>query len=319
MAAAPAVRDLIITAFAAHAEKGRRRLSLKQVLKALYLAKMDLPDGNRIRDALPYYWYLSGPTSDLVYKEFTGMMAEGIVRRVPHSAYEMFSLAGGVGAPKHEGDAARAAERVRFHAAGFKSVDRMLRDVYKNAPYGFYTAYRLDFMPLLERHCDARIHYEGGADGTREMALEALTGAVVEIPAGAEFTRFRLAISSYARSLRVLLQDDGMYDEHVPRDIEAARRLCDMVWTAFAYHACIYRHDPYYESKVGRWRDRLDEHMGSLEAEAAAFEESVDRIPVRARYSKGTEEAIARSEGPEYASAKSYGASEYLRMIEGRC
>lgn len=306
------VRDLIISALAG---RGRRPSGLGQVLSAIYLARTGLPEGDRIRDAAPYYWYIDGPDSDPVSKVFAGMVGEGAIVGVPHAARGMFRLSGGV-APEDGGEAADAARR---HAAGFGDAFKAPADLCAgHLPYGFYAAYRRDLVPLLEGYCDDVIRH-GGTDGAmRRGMLDSLTGAIAEIPPGREFMRFRMAISSYARSLRVLFQEDGVHDGRVPGDAVAARRVCGMVWTAFGCHARIACHDPYYDNRVGGWRAGLEEQMAALEDETRVLEESVDRIPVLEGYSKRTQRMIDRCEAGEFDSARSYSATEYLEMITAR-
>ena len=314
LSAEPPVRDLVVSAFLAHAEHGRGQLGPRQILDTLYLAKMDLPEGSRIRDTLPYYWYLDGPASDLVCAELERMVADGIVRRVPGAGHAVYCLAGSA-RPALGGDAGVLADLVAGHAGRFASADKMARGVYaRHAPHAFYAAYKLGFMPPLERYCGEFLHCGGPADVSRDRVLDALADAILEIPAGKEFMRFNFAMSSYSRSLRVLLQSDEPYDDHVDADLESARALCGMLWTAFAYHACIQSHDPYYRDHVPGWTARLDRYMVRLEKEMGAFEKSMDRIPVLETLGEETLDVMRRYEAGEYSSAKSYRASDYLKI-----
>ena len=314
----PVVRNLIITAFQAHADAGRNLVSRKQVLKALYMAKMDLPPDNPAVAALPYYWYLNGPFSETVYAELSSMISDGSIYRAPDTRFRMFTLGDDITTPTFEGDLVTAADRVKSHAAGFTTVDDMLKEVYtKYGPYKFYTSYKLNFIPLIESHCDTIIDYGGAPDGTCELALDALTDSLLDIPSGKDFMRFRFALSSYARSLRVLCQVKPGHDSEVRNDAKAARHISSSIWTAFGYHACLYNHDAYYDDHVDEWRARLDGHMETVEQETTDLEKSIERLPIHDTFTPETQAKIEASLKKDYSKAKAYEPQEYLKIING--
>lgn len=313
-----AVRDLVITAFQAHADAGRNLVSRKQILKALYMAKMDLPPGNPAAAALPYYWYLNGPFSDTVYAELTSMINDGTIYRAPDTRFQMFTLKDGISSPTFDGNMAAAAELVRTHADNFTTVDNMLKDVYaKHQPYKFYTSYKLNFTPLLESHCGAIIDYGGTPDGTCEMALDALTDSLLDIPPGKGFMRFRFALCSYARSIRVLFRVEPDHDMQVRDDVKTVRSICSSIWTAFGYNTCLFKHDPFYNSHVDAWKSRLDDHMAKVDKETADLERSIDRLPIHDEFTTEMDVKIEQSLKKDHSKARAYEPQEYLKIIKG--
>ena len=88
----PVVQEAIRTVMQRLSMNGKVDVTKRHVSIALFLAKERLPDDNRVKHDLAYYWYREGPYSEVVHANLDHMAANGLVHKVPSmDAYRLAS------------------------------------------------------------------------------------------------------------------------------------------------------------------------------------------------------------------------------------
>ena len=71
---------------------GGKGLTKTGVQKVLYALKRGLPEGNRVGEHLPYYWFKAGPFSERVARGLDDLQSRGVVAEEDHGRYSVFKL-----------------------------------------------------------------------------------------------------------------------------------------------------------------------------------------------------------------------------------
>lgn len=312
------ILELVRTVFIEFEKTAKSNLSKKQILKTLYLVKMDLPDENPLKEKLAYYWYLQGPTSNVIYSVIEHMKDSDMVRRSGYKNSEMYKLA--VDIPQnitHDKYMSQALQLITKHVDSFINVRDMVADVYaRYSPFEFYTTYNLDFKKRFENYCNDVLHYNFDHTLIRDEILDIFDTALLDIPAKKEFFEFELACNDYSKSLHVLLMTNLTFDEHIKDDYVSARDLCDEIWTTFAYTARLYAHDHHYEQSMPNWKSQCDKTMKHLNANMKKFSDSVDRLPVPEENLSEEAEAIMKDLDDGKMPSSGNTVQEYRKIIE---
>ena len=264
----PLVQEAIRVAVQRLPKRGRSGVTKKHILKVLFLARERLPDDNRVKRDLAYYWYKEGPYSEVVYANIDHMVSDGLVK--PHRTNTSVTY---LLTPERElrpvasgADIESARSEISLVASETPNVPDAVRRTYEMAPSKWYAAYNLEFKPQFEKYCrDAR----AGREGTytdRDM-MERLGDAVLDYPTVPEFMEHRLAFMDFAKMTNALLRGDP---HHIPKDASKwLSDLCSSIWETFAYGVRIYHHDPQYASHVETWSDMYSKALDGLEYETA--------------------------------------------------
>lgn len=317
------IRELIRILFDESAKTGRDGLSMMQVLKTLYLVKMELPDENPLKQSLAYYWYLRGPTSNVIYYEIKNMKKDGMICH-PCKDSETYCLAADIlpDASVHDKDMSHASLLIAKHVNSFTGMENMIRDVYDGySPFQFYTAYNLDFRNKFEEYCRCVLGSKGEDHAhMRNGVLESFDMALLALPAGREFFEFRLLCNDFSKSLRVLLMTELSFDEDMEDDFESARHLCGKVWTAFAYNARLYAYDSHYGQFIQTWKHKCNAVMKNLQDRIKDFSDSVDRLPVpEEELGNEAEKVMYKIEHGKMPASGTRTIEEYRKIVDKMC
>ncbi|RNJ78184.1 MAG: hypothetical protein D9C04_07625 [Nitrosopumilus sp. B06] len=316
------IRELIRVLFDEFAKTGRDNLSVMQILKTLYLVKMELPDENPLKQRLAYYWYLKGPTSNVIYCEIKDMEKDGMICH-PYKDSEMYCLAADTPPDiTHDEIMSHTSSLITKHVNSFTSMENMIRDIYDGySPFPFYTAYNLDFRNKFEEYCRYVLGSKGGDHmHMRNDVLESFDMALLALPARREFFEFRLLCNDYSKSLHVLLMTDLSFDEDMEDDFESARHLCGKIWTAFAYNARLYAYDQHYDQFIQAWKHKCNAVMKNLQDRIKDFSDSVDRLPVpEEKLSDEVEKIMYKIEHDKMSASGTHTIGEYRKIIDKMC
>ena len=126
----------------------------KHMLKVLYLAKERLPDDNRFKRDLAFYWYREGPHSEVVYDNLRDMVTNGLVRAHKTPMSESYSLVSeqALLPVAVDADLAAVEREIRLTANENPTVRTAVKRAYEIAPYKWYTTYNREFRPKLKSH-----------------------------------------------------------------------------------------------------------------------------------------------------------------------
>lgn len=262
----PTVQEAIRVTMQRLPKGGRSGVTKKHILKVLFLAKERLPDGNRVKRDLAYYWYREGPYSEVVYANLDHMVADGLVearkigksetyRLVPERALRPVASGSDLDVVRRE---------IGLVASENSNVHDAVRRTYEMAPSRWYAAYNLEFRPQFEKYCKDAPAGRGGTD--RDM-LGRLEDAVLDYPTVPEFMEHRMAFMDFAKMANAFLRRDP---HHAPEDASKwLSGLCSSVWETFAYGVRVRHHDPQYDGHVERWTEMYGEALDRLERETA--------------------------------------------------
>lgn len=247
---------------------GGKGLTKTGVQKVLYALKHDLPEGNRVGQHLPYYWFKAGPFSEHVARGLDDLQSRGVVVEEDHGRYSVFKLGRERGRLIEHDDHIKEA---RIHLQQIVedlhplSVDPEIRAQYaRYAPTPFYPKFKLDFMKALEAH---RVKAEQGNVDLDQAAplTEAIDEATVSLPMASLFRGFKRHYFDFEAACRRTFEwakngDKKRYVELIGRATDLSRQ----VWDTFAYGARIMEHDDAYNGRVPDWRDQFSKSVRDL-------------------------------------------------------
>lgn len=264
----PAVQETIRVTIHRLSKNDRAGATKKYILKVLFLARENLPDDNRVRHDLAYYWYKEGPYSEVVYANLDQMIGDGLVKASKTGKSETYRLASERALrPVASGADLDAARReIDLVASENSNVHDAVKRTYEVAPSKWYTAYNLEFKPQFERYCKDALAGREGMHTASDM-LERLDDAVLDYPTTPEFMEHRLAFMDFAKMVNAFLRRDSHHTpKNTPRWLPA---LCSSMWETFAYGVRVHHHDPQYDGHTGRWAEMYGEALDKLEHETA--------------------------------------------------
>ncbi len=219
--------------------------------KILYKLYTVLPDDNKIRDQLPFYWYNYGPFSEVVAGELSALAESGILVEVTaDSGNTMLQLSG----PGEYPDTSDF-EEASYHLENItKNVDLynikpFISEMYNNsAPVKLYPLFKLGFLDPLTKLADKPIVTR------REISSLERTLYKCEafLPSDNIFDDFNESFSSFVTSTaRIFDEIDDGEDTGYLTDMCSART--EQTWMAFTKGVRILHHHDYYNQKVPHW------------------------------------------------------------------
>lgn len=252
---------------------GGKGLTRTGVQKVLYELKRSLPEGNRVGEHLPYYWFKAGPFSERVARGLDDLQSGGAVVEEDHGRYSVFKLGRGRLVEHDAGiqEARTHLQRIVRNMRPF-SVDPEMRAQYERyAPTPFYPKFKLDFMPVLEAHGDEAAR--GRVDSDQAALLtEALRDATMSFPAVPLFRDFKRPYSDFEKACRRALKWAGKGDKKgYAQLVKKAADMSRQVWDAFACGARIMEHDDAYSGRVDDWRAQFSEKTRALSSATDDF------------------------------------------------
>lgn len=304
------VQELIRVAMQRLPKRDRSRVTKKHILKTLFLARENLPEGNSVRPLLAYYWYLEGPYSETIYANLGKMVSAGRVDADKTSNRETYRLVPEYALKQvapHSDDVEGASIEIGRVADDFASVDDAVRQAYESAPFKWYTTYNLEFKPKFERHCGAVLAGRNSRYTDRDI-LEWLDDAVLDYPTIPEFVGHRMIFMDFAKMLNAFLRWDSY---HTRKDmLRTLQVLCGDIWEVFAYGVRVYHHDPYYDSHADRWMAKYKRELGKLDRATLKHAEKFDDVVVdETRLAPDIEDMVLHPERHGFRPMTSYAAA----------
>ena len=243
-------------------------LTKTAVQKVLYELKRSLPEGNRVRDSLPYYWFEAGPFSEHVARGLDDLQSRGAVVREDHGRYSVFKLGREGGRlVEHDADIQEARAHLQRIVRGMRPLSaapEMRAQYERYAPTPFYPKFKLDFMPVLEQHSAQAERGEVDPDKAAFLA-ETLHDATISLPFLTLFRDFKRPYFDFETACRRTLEwaEKGTKNKYAEL-MEQATNLSQQVWLTFASGARIMEHDDAYDGRVLDWHREFSKNVRDL-------------------------------------------------------
>ena len=254
---------------------GGKGLTKTGVQKVLYELKRSLPEGNRVGEHLPYYWFKAGPFSERVARGLDDLQSRGVVAVQRHGRSSVFKLRREhrrlVNHDAHIEEARTHLQRIVKNMRPF-SVDPEMRIQYeRDAPTPFYPKFKLDFMPVLEAHSAEAARGHVDLDQAA-ILIEALRDATISFPTVPPFQDLKRPYSDFEKACGRALKWAGRGDKQKYAALaKKASDLSRQVWDAFACGARIMEHDDAYSGRVDDWRSQFSEKTRALSSATDDF------------------------------------------------
>ena len=238
------------------------------VQKVLYELKRSLPEGNRVGEHLPYYWFKAGPFSERVARGLDDLQSGGAAVEEDRGRYSVFKLRRGGGRlVEHDAGIREARTHLQRIVRGMRplSIASEMRAQYERyAPTPFYPKFKLDFMPVLEAHGAEAAR--GHVDSDQAALLTgALRDATISLPFISLFRDFKRPYFDFEKACRRTLEwAEKATKKKYAELIAQATNLSQQVWITFASGARIMEHDDAYDGRVPDWRCEFSRNVRDL-------------------------------------------------------
>lgn len=233
------------------------------IQKVLYSLKNELPEDNKIRRYLPYYWYLHGPHSDIVKNSIYELEASGILTTYETSmGKKAFRLAGEVSYKVDDDlkDAIIRSENIlrKVRRMGLNAFIKKIYD--SNAPTAFIPMFKLKFLDPLEDYST----YHRISTKTIESLENVLYDSEANLPSDALFDEFNPSFSSFVTSTSRIL-NFFIETEEPKRDPIVLNYIFNIssenVWWTFANGIRIIDHDEFYNNSIMLWEAEYGRYL----------------------------------------------------------
>lgn len=262
----PAIQEMIrITIQRLSAKQHHPNVSKKKILKVLFQVKQQLPDENHIKDRLAYYWYKEGPYSETIDAGIEQLVLTGNIKVISDhgTTYEFESSKALIPLMKHDDDMDEAGRKITEIVERFVNMDDAVRDIYKDAPYEWYTSYNYTFRNKFEVYCSS-ILGDHASSLSNEDIQNALDEAVLKYPALPEFIEHRRIFMDFAKMLNAFL----LSDERANTDaLVILQQMFNEIWIVFAHGVRVKHHDDYYGDRVADWQKMYEQKLDNLDAD----------------------------------------------------
>lgn len=276
----------------------------------LFQVKQQLPNENHIKDRLAYYWYKEGPYSETVDAGIQQLVSTGKIKvRSDHGmTYEFDSSKALMPLMKHDDDMDEASRKITDTVERFVNIGDAVRDIYKSAPYEWYTAYNYTFRNKFEVYCNSILD-DHASSLSNEDIQNALDEAVLKYPSLPEFIEHRRIFMDFAKMLNAFL----LSDERANTDaLVTLQQVFDDIWTVFAHGVRIKHHDNYYEDRVVDWQKIYEQKLDDLDADIREKASSFEAVVAdNRRFSPEIEDMILH---PEKYDFKPLPAGAIMRL-----
>lgn len=307
----PVIQEMIRITVQRLSAKHHPNISKKKILNVLFQVKQQLPDENHIKDRLAYYWYKEGPYSETVDAGIKQLVLAGNIkiRSDYGTTYEFDSSKALM---KHDDDMNEASRKISEIVERFVNIGDAVQDIYKAAPYEWYTAYNYTFRNKFEVYCSS-ILYNHASGLSNEDIQNALDEAVLKYPSLPEFIEHRRIFMDFAKMLNAFL----LSDERANTDALAIlQQVFDDIWTVFTHGVRIKHHDDYYGDRVVDWQKIYEQKLDDLDADIREKASSFEAVVAdNRRFSPEIEDMILR---PEKYDFKPLPASAIMGLLTER-
>jgi hypothetical protein len=238
-------------------------VSNSAVRKSLFLLTRDLPKENRIRKAIPFYWFYRGPISDPLDLVHYSMEKEGKIQRVTTSEeanlYRCIVEPDLVVQKLFSDEVKDLSKIVRDYNVGAPNgLERLMEKCYERAP-PFSKCYNIDFRRKYRGLYMALLFVEDQKTWRQliDESIASLSECERALPTYDEFKTFNAYFSIFVRCYKQAFYSERMKNDADARRIFAAhtRELRDDIWKTFEeiFRTCDDGHDPGYEEKMREW------------------------------------------------------------------
>lgn len=253
----------------------------------LFKVRAAFPENGRERKELPFYWYRSGPCSEVVESSIEALTLQGILREEKTQAgrtlLALNARPAAVGSVCEDDASAVVGSIVKeidlYRIETF--VNRIYRDY---APYEFMPRYNVDFLAPLKDYLAS--HPEGRPTLNRwrpdgddpgvpdierlEDALYRCEAVLVEEPLIERFNdEFTTYVSGAGKAFDIARGDE----QTAYPVIEATHATAREIWRTFAEGVRILEggHDRYYNRRLGQWEQEYHEALSALTPKVRAY------------------------------------------------
>lgn len=277
-------------------------------MKLLYLVKHDLDNTNPIKEKLSFYWYLNGPYSTVIEREFdllcnAKLVLDSQISNIQVYHYDPSMLHSRL--THNDKYLEDARNSIIKNLDNYTNVDNLMNVVYDHAPSDFYKSYHLGLQyNICALYLHAKSDDEKIAHYTNRV-IDLLDDSILDVPSDSGFYQFRLNYKKFTRSLYVLCEVKHYEPEHL-KLLQQLLQSVEIIWTAFAHLIRVYYHDPIYENNTPTWRNVASSKLDEMSSNLTALEYNVFEICTPKPLD------IDVSFNPE----NSVSASEYLKKLE---
>ena len=274
------------------------KLTETAIQKILYKLKCELPQSNKIKDELPYYWFKAGAYSELVSNTLHKMQRNKVLipARKKHRLYKKDYLLFELNKKylnkkmcKHDTDliqATRLLKKIIEEMEPF-SLDKEIHFQYHHsAPLLFYPRFNLELMPSLDLYYDSinssqvPLEFDNSISLQRETLLKLLNLASSSLPFTSVFSDFKRSYFEFESSLSSMLKwqpAQSKYSDYRTLIKESAKLTAE-IWETFAYGARLLQHDAFYQTRVSSWTKIFEEKVESMKSKVKEFYVYVLRV-----------------------------------------
>ncbi|MDD5419501.1 MAG: hypothetical protein PHV57_06605 [Methanomicrobiaceae archaeon] len=263
------------------------KLPKTAIHKILFKARATLPEGDPVREKIPFYWYNYGPYSEVVESSIDTLKARGILAMEETSTGKYLlklNKKPAYSAGVNEGVSAVVEQIVRgidpYNLKPF--VNRIYRH---DAPYGFMPLYKIDFLAPFEEYITLRPAGQSTLnryiDDPISPRIDRLENVIYECEAELIeeplFDGFNDEFSSYVsgagKAFDIIREDE----DHAHSIAESACRTAMDIWIAFAKGVRILDrgHDKYYDRKLVQWEREYRTAFSDLVPKIRSFNRKI--------------------------------------------
>ena len=254
--------------------------------KVLFILKSELPESNKIKGELPFYWYKYGPFSEVVANSINDVLPEY------NPPLEMEILSPDFEFP-YSDDFEEAVHLLKdlLPSVNIYNPKPFIDEIYRrDAPCRFIPLFKLDFIEPLNKYKDLL----GASQTTLEMFDKAhkydelgrlednLYACEACLPSDSIFDSFNEAFSSYATTVPRIF--DHIKNENLDLDdsyyhIDTIVNESEKTWYTFTDGIRILYHDSYYDQEVSVWREKYKKSLYLYKQSVESFyDEALSKI-----------------------------------------
>jgi len=276
------------------------KLPKTAIHKILFMVRATLPENDRERRHLPFYWYKYGPYSEVVESSLDALKLQGALREEKtQTGKTLLALNARPAVPGSVCEDASAVVGRVVRELDPYDIEGFVNRIYRNhAPYEFMPRYRVDYLApfkdcLASHPKGQRTLNQWYPDGDEpetldidrlEDALYRCEAVLVEGPLVERFNEeFTAYVSGAGKAFDIARKDESIAYPVIKATYASARET----WYAFAGGVRILDegHDAYYNGRLRRWEQEYREALAALVPKVSAYtryvRESARRIPPR--------------------------------------
>ena len=253
-------------------KKSQHKLPKKTLQKILFKLNKSLPENDSVKNAIPFYWFLEGPYSEVIDQTICMMKDKQILLNAD-DRYELYKYNSDLQDRRFINHQEYDFEKIRKaiydivnNTSKFSNL-LLVKEGYAESPILFYPSYKTDFLSHFESYCD---HYIRNTTSysifTEPVLLSELKQSIFAIPPNPIFTDFKILFLKFVQTVEKTFEFKNKKDPRYTIVLESLKSLSREIWNTFAYGARILEHDEYYLDKIPDWENMFSDKIRILDS-----------------------------------------------------